>query len=224
MIQHDIEQPHARPLTAVGTIVAALDLRRRRGMRPFTILSCDNLPGNGKLSRAMVTGFIRKRNDIELSAWVEAETKFPNCMVDRITPATTPPTSRADPFSDSVRTLARETCGVDDDWPASGLLCHLSVWTFELYSCCLCHYMISSKGNCGNIQSMGYWGHLLYGATIVGRSGGIIRSRCWTIRAHEAQTLECRAFCNRIQCISHRCGEMSFSAWSLNFSQYLDHL
>jgi mannitol 2-dehydrogenase len=119
LIRHDLDRLDERPLTAVGTIVAALDLRRLRGLKSFTILSCDNLPGNGKLSRAMVMDFVRKRGDNELAKWIETETLFPNCMVDRITPATLPPRSQAEPFSDSVRTLARETCGVDDDWPAS---------------------------------------------------------------------------------------------------------
>ncbi len=54
----------------------------------MTIVSCDNLPGNGSFGRAALTGFARLR-DPELASWIEAEVEFPNSMVDRITPVTT---------------------------------------------------------------------------------------------------------------------------------------
>ena len=41
-IQHDIQNADA-PRTVFGAIVAALSLRRRSGVGPVTILSCDNL-------------------------------------------------------------------------------------------------------------------------------------------------------------------------------------
>jgi len=84
-IRHDLEADH--PKTAVGYLVRALGIRRHRGLRPFTILSLDNLPANGVLTRALVCGFA-ERIDADLARWIAAECKFPGTMVDRIVPAT----------------------------------------------------------------------------------------------------------------------------------------
>src|SRR4051812_2669600 len=47
---------HGAPRTVAGYLVEALDRRRRSGLAPFTVLSCDNVPGNGSVARAAVTG------------------------------------------------------------------------------------------------------------------------------------------------------------------------
>jgi fructuronate reductase len=86
-IAHDLSHPDA-PRSAVGFIVAALDARRRAGAKPFTVLSCDNLPSNGAVARASVIEFARHR-DAGLADWIARTTTFPSTMVDRITPATT---------------------------------------------------------------------------------------------------------------------------------------
>lgn len=87
-IAADGEQPD-RPGTAFGAIVAALKARRAAGVPPFTVMSCDNLPGNGAVTRAAVSGTARL-SDPMLADWIEAHVAFPNGMVDRITPATGP--------------------------------------------------------------------------------------------------------------------------------------
>ena len=51
-------------------------------------MSCDNIQGNGDVARRSFTAFARLR-DPKLGEWVEQEVRFPNCMVDRITPVTT---------------------------------------------------------------------------------------------------------------------------------------
>lgn len=78
-----------RPTTAFGAIVAALKARRAAGIAPFTVMSCDNLPGNGHVTEAAVVGLARL-SDPELAEWIKANVAFPNGMVDRITPATGP--------------------------------------------------------------------------------------------------------------------------------------
>ena len=78
-----------RPATAFGAIVAALTLRRAAGTQPFTVMSCDNLPGNGKVARDAVVGTARL-SDPDLATWIDQNVAFPNAMVDRITPATGP--------------------------------------------------------------------------------------------------------------------------------------
>ncbi|MBD1204300.1 MAG: mannitol dehydrogenase family protein [Rhodobacteraceae bacterium] len=87
-IRADAANPD-RPATAFGAILAALKARRAKGIAPFTVMSCDNLPGNGHVTRAAVAGLARL-SDPALANWVEAEVAFPNGMVDRITPATGP--------------------------------------------------------------------------------------------------------------------------------------
>ena len=85
-IQHDLA--HDLPVSAVGFLVRALARRRHAGGRPFTVLTCDNLPDNGPLVRGVVLDLAR-RIDPELADWIAAEGRFPGTMVDRITPATT---------------------------------------------------------------------------------------------------------------------------------------
>ena len=85
-IVHDATTPGA-PVTAFGAILAALRARHAAGMLPFTVMSCDNLPGNGHVTHATVVGLARLQ-DAGFAAWVDANVAFPNGMVDRITPAT----------------------------------------------------------------------------------------------------------------------------------------
>ena len=85
-IAADAANPHR---TAFGAIIAALKARRAAGIAPFTVMSCDNLPGNGHVTEAAVAGLARL-SDPALADWIKANVAFPNGMVDRITPATGP--------------------------------------------------------------------------------------------------------------------------------------
>jgi fructuronate reductase len=87
-IVHDLAKPDA-PRTAVGFIVEALRRRRLAGVRPFTVLSCDNLPANGRLLAGLVANFAEVGAP-DLSAWIAADGAFPCSMVDRIVPAAVP--------------------------------------------------------------------------------------------------------------------------------------
>ncbi len=104
-VVHDLV-PGAAPCTTFGLLVAGLARRRERGIQPFTVMSCDNIQHNGRVARRVFTAFARAR-DPELADWIEREVHFPNCMVDRITPATT----------DADRTEVRARFGIDDAWP-----------------------------------------------------------------------------------------------------------
>jgi len=98
----DLENP-SLPQSAFGIIIEALARRREAGMTGFTIMSCDNLRHNGNQAKKACLAFANARNP-ELAQWIADNVTFPNSMVDRITPATTP--------------LAREElnarCGVND--------------------------------------------------------------------------------------------------------------
>ena len=104
-IQHDLNHPE-NPIGVFEFLTAALEQRRQQGLSPFTVLSCDNLQGNGNIARKMLTAFAELR-DPELGQWIDENVAFPNCMVDRITPATTPPDIQ----------LVAEQFGIEDAWP-----------------------------------------------------------------------------------------------------------
>jgi Mannitol-1-phosphate/altronate dehydrogenases len=86
-IVHDLENP-AEPHSAPGILVEALHRRRERGLLPFTVLSCDNIPDNGHVVKNAVIGMAQKRSS-ELAEWIAAHVSFPGTMVDRIVPAAT---------------------------------------------------------------------------------------------------------------------------------------
>lgn len=86
-IQHDILHPD-QPKSAPGFIVAGLRQRWRKGLAPVSVMSCDNLPDNGAVTRAVVTG-LAEAIEPELAQWIRAQVAFPGTMIDRIVPATT---------------------------------------------------------------------------------------------------------------------------------------
>lgn len=94
------------PRTVFGYLCAGLQRRRAASVEPFTVMSCDNLQGNGHVARTAVTSFARLRDE-HLANWIEQHVAFPNAMVDRITPQTT----------DADRRMVTQTFGVDDAWP-----------------------------------------------------------------------------------------------------------
>ncbi len=87
-VAHDLASLHA-PRTAPGFLVAGLAARHAAGTGPLTILSCDNLPHNGTLLRDAVLA-MAAAHDADLRDWIAATVTFPQTMVDRIVPATTP--------------------------------------------------------------------------------------------------------------------------------------
>ncbi|MDP3897915.1 MAG: mannitol dehydrogenase family protein, partial [Mesorhizobium sp.] len=86
-IAPDLANPR-QPAGAVGFLVEGLRLRRQRGLPPYTVLCCDNLPHNGRVLRRLVLDFAAA-GDPDLAAYIEAQVRFPSTMVDRITPAST---------------------------------------------------------------------------------------------------------------------------------------
>nr|WP_280253309.1 mannitol dehydrogenase family protein [Nocardia abscessus] len=96
----------APPATVFGLVVEALSRRRSCGIAPFTVLSCDNIEGNGNVARRMFGAFAALR-DAGLGSWVAEQVCFPNSMVDRITPVT-PPGATAE---------IERRYGLTDRWP-----------------------------------------------------------------------------------------------------------
>ena len=101
----DSANPEA-PKTVFGLILLGLQLRKERGVPPFTVMSCDNIPGNGHVTQNAVAGLAELINP-ELGKWVREAVAFPNGMVDRITPAT----------GQRERDALTEQFGIVDAWP-----------------------------------------------------------------------------------------------------------
>ena len=99
------------PTTMFGFLVEALRRRRDAGVQPFTVLSCDNVLGNGDLTKRMVLAYAELKDRAEhrapVAEWIRENVGFPNTMVDRITPATT----------EADRESVREVYGINDAWP-----------------------------------------------------------------------------------------------------------
>ena len=91
-IRHDIACPW-QPCSAPGVLLAGLRLRRERGLPGLTILSCDNMPANGVVTRQVMMT-LASLQDADLAAWVESQVAFPSSMVDCIVPMVTAETRR----------------------------------------------------------------------------------------------------------------------------------
>ncbi|WPF67925.1 mannitol dehydrogenase family protein [Corynebacterium sp. 21KM1197] len=92
--------------TFFGLITAALMEHRRRENTPFTIMSCDNIQGNGEMAREMFLRFAAQVDE-DLADWIKQRVAFPNSMVDRITPETT----------EADHAEVAERYGYTDAWP-----------------------------------------------------------------------------------------------------------
>ncbi|MDT5343072.1 MAG: mannitol 2-dehydrogenase [Mycobacterium sp.] len=92
--------------TAWGYLAEALDQRRRAGTAPFTVLCCDNIPGDTQAARIALVSFAALKNP-GLARWIDAHVAFPSTMVDRITPRT----------SKAERRFVEQTFGIADKWP-----------------------------------------------------------------------------------------------------------
>ena len=103
-IVHDLAHPEA-PRSAIGFLMAGLRHRYAKGLKPFTVLTCDNLPANGHTVAKVLRRFARL-SDPALADTIAQEVAFPSTMVDRIVPSTT----------DADRAILAEA-GIMDAWP-----------------------------------------------------------------------------------------------------------
>lgn len=94
------------PRTTYGYLTAALARRYKAGLRPFTVMSCDNMQKNGSISRNMLLAFARLKEP-NMAAWLSENGAFPNSMVDRITPRTV----------DEDKHGLKQQFGIEDAWP-----------------------------------------------------------------------------------------------------------
>lgn len=105
LVKKDLSSPE-NPSTALSYLTQGLIARKAQNAGPVTIMCCDNLPGNGHLTKHILLQFAREINK-DIASWIEDNVSFPNAMVDRITPVTT----------DEVRSILSQTYGLQDQWP-----------------------------------------------------------------------------------------------------------
>lgn len=113
------EGGYTAPRSAAFELVTeALNRRRQRGHGSPTIVSCDNIVENGKVAERAFTSYADMSNPA-LAQWMRENTRFPNSMVDRITPVTTP------------ELIERLDCefGVRDAWPVAAE--PFAMWVLE---------------------------------------------------------------------------------------------
>ncbi|MBA0035143.1 mannitol dehydrogenase family protein [Pantoea sp. BIGb0393] len=86
-IVHDLANP-AAPRSLPGLILAAIIRRRERNLPPFSVMSCDNMPENGHVTRNVITQLAECYSPA-LADYIQTHITFPSTMVDRIVPAMT---------------------------------------------------------------------------------------------------------------------------------------
>ena len=112
VIVSDLEALRSDPRNPVASLparlVAGLVARRTSGASALTILSCDNLPENGAVTKTVVQDFAALLDET-LGDWINSQVDFATSMVDRITPRTT----------DEDRALVQQACGYVDAYPVA---------------------------------------------------------------------------------------------------------
>jgi mannitol-1-phosphate/altronate dehydrogenase len=96
----------ALPVTMLGYLFAIAEKRMSNAGEPFTVMSCDNLPGNGTFTQRLLLQFTELKNP-KVARWIHENVSFPNSMVDRITPATT----------DALQPFIAKKFGIIDNCP-----------------------------------------------------------------------------------------------------------
>jgi fructuronate reductase len=117
-VAFDLARPPV-PRSVAGWLAEGLRRRRAAGAGGLPVVSCDNLAGNGGKLGAAVIALARAQGDPGLADWVGQEVRFPNTMVDRITPAT----------DAALRRRVRDLIGLDDAWPVQHE--RFSQWVIE---------------------------------------------------------------------------------------------
>ena len=106
-VQHDLANP-LKPKSLIGWLALGLGDRRAQAVAAFTPVCCDNMPHNGRKLRNAIVAFAY-RIDPDLANWIDGEVRFPDTMVDSITPAT----------DDQLRAMVFEKTGFDDRVPVA---------------------------------------------------------------------------------------------------------
>ncbi|WP_115726904.1 mannitol dehydrogenase family protein [Actinomyces culturomici] len=107
------------PRTPIGLLARGLERRASTGA-PLSVVSCDNVQGNGTSTREVVLAYLQAAGAADATLeWIAKNVAFPNTMVDRIVPGTT----------DATRARVAELLGLDDAVPVPAE--RFSMWVLE---------------------------------------------------------------------------------------------
>ena len=144
-IRHDIAHP-SRPKTMPGQIVKACLNRMQRNdekVCKLTVISCDNLPDNGAVTKSVILSLAGRLNS-ELAVWIQDNVSFCSSMVDRIVPKVTNEDRNSflkdygyhddglivtEPFKQWI--IEDNFCTERPDWESAGVLFVNSVSDYE---------------------------------------------------------------------------------------------
>ena len=76
------------PTSVLGWLMLALEARRRAGLSPFAVMSCDNVVHNGDALKAALRSFASAVAATPLLTLIDTALHCPNAQVDRITTLT----------------------------------------------------------------------------------------------------------------------------------------
>ena len=103
--------------SVLGRLTLALSARRDRGAGPIAVVSCDNIPGNGRFLSRGVLSFAALLDE-QLCEWIRAHVSFVSTSVDRITPQVAGEQVVTEPFADWV--LSGDFPAGRPDWGSAG--------------------------------------------------------------------------------------------------------
>ena len=140
-----------KSISTFGLLLAGLALRYNRNIRPYTIMSCDNMRNNGKIVKEKC-----RVSDIFFQEWIDTECRFPSTVVDRITPKNAHP---SDVICESYKSWVIEDSfvdGVRPSWEKVGVIITDNVTTYELRKLCILNGTHSYIGYLGSLKGYHY--------------------------------------------------------------------
>ncbi len=108
------------PRTALARLLAGVEARRRAGAGALAIVSCDNLPENGELTRSALFELAELASATATREHLAEHVTFVSTSIDRITPKTTPADVAAVAAATGWRDRSPVVTEPFHDWVLSG--------------------------------------------------------------------------------------------------------
>ena len=108
------------PRTALARLLAGVEARRRAGSGALAIVSCDNLPENGELTRSALFELAELASATATREHLAEHVTFVSTSIDRITPKTTPADVAAVAAATGWRDRSPVVTEPFHDWVLSG--------------------------------------------------------------------------------------------------------
>ncbi|GIT91610.1 mannitol dehydrogenase [Jannaschia pagri] len=215
---HDLATPEA-PRGLIGTLLLGLAARKAADAGPLTIISCDNLPDNGRVLERLIH-LTAARAHPDLRAWITQTCTFPNTMVDRITPATSDATlelvrtetGRTDPLAVETEPFTQwviedRFAGPIPDWQAVGAEVVAEVAPYEMMKLRMLNGAHSAIAYMGALAGHAYVRDVMADRALMPRVRAVMDAAARTLPATLDTSAYARALIDRFAnpTIDHRC-------------------